>query len=109
MMNGQAVNWKHPNLLEVNGSRYYSNWRPLSSCPMSPLVVIVTINRVQEVYENPIYGGNKNDPKGIDNLETLDQLFCDDLQQLHLDFYHQLAIQGLDRAHIGEFVLQSKQ
>eukprot|EP00438_Fugacium_kawagutii_P023032 Skav229909 [mRNA] locus=scaffold2151:514090:515223:- [translate_table: standard] len=68
----------HPNHLEGYGVRLLkqqklttANASPYCACPSDPVVAVVTINRVQSLFENPIYA--QSDGSEI-SVEELDQV-----------------------------------
>ncbi|CAJ1373656.1 unnamed protein product [Effrenium voratum] len=64
----------HPNHLEGYGVRLLKQQKlasaqaaPLCACPSQPVVAIVTINRVQTLFENPVYEGETS-PEVLDRV-----------------------------------------
>ncbi len=52
------LDWRHPNLLESSGNVFFKamNILPLMAAFPASCLVVPTVNRVQEVYANPIQG-----------------------------------------------------
>jgi len=95
----------HPNKLEVCGSRVFSRKiHPQSSlhyctCLKSPVLSVITINRVQDVCQNRIYNSNE-----FSSLEALDALFWEE-REMDLNYYRNKKFNAV---HIGDFILTSK-
>ena len=88
----------HPNRLEVNGNKVLSTlknekwFRPLRACPSLSVMSVLTVNRVQNVYINAIYG--------TDNAIDLERMFQNNPTiRLDLEKYRQSVF---DSVHIGE-------
>uniref|UniRef100_A0A0G4FS62 Glycosyltransferase 2-like domain-containing protein n=1 Tax=Chromera velia CCMP2878 TaxID=1169474 RepID=A0A0G4FS62_9ALVE len=73
----------HPNSLEASANVWIFNETPkgrgegadsdspwektINACPSSPVCSVLTINRVQEVYKNPVFEGTQLAPESQDN------------------------------------------
>ncbi|GAM26624.1 hypothetical protein SAMD00019534_097990, partial [Acytostelium subglobosum LB1] len=102
----------HPNRLEANGNRviirkqYDSQW-PMCLGECDHIMSMITINRVQDVYANPVYtttGGDAND-LALPTLDELDQLMHQ-TPPLHLDDdqYHSKR-STFTSCHIGDYFI----
>ena len=111
----------HPNKLEANGALIstkseamskYLQHASMCSCPRSPAMAVITVNRVQDVYRNRIYGKSgvklvhaaggdalaDGDETTIETLFTLDRTIqLDDSHYQRTDY---------NSVHIGDLVLQ---
>ncbi|KAF2073585.1 hypothetical protein CYY_005102 [Polysphondylium violaceum] len=91
----------HPNRLEFNGNRVIIQKQsyihlPYCLSPTEPIMSVVTINRVQDVNDNPFYTANDQD----NNTLTLDQL---DQLLFNTDFNdQQYSKQLFNSVHIGD-------
>ncbi|XXQ33326.1 Uncharacterized protein PBTT_03786 [Plasmodiophora brassicae] len=93
----------HPNKLEVHGNEalgklglFPSAEYPFSACPLEATMSIITVNRVQDVYQNPTYnivGGSVLD---------MDALLAED-RELDLERYAKSRFQTV---HIGSLYLR---
>ncbi|EGC29105.1 hypothetical protein DICPUDRAFT_159362 [Dictyostelium purpureum] len=94
----------HPNRLEFNGNRAiiqkqcYQN-KPYCLCPTTPIMSVVTINRVQDVYDNPIYDQTLS-------LEDLDILLQQNDQLDDLEYYNNSK--SYKSVHIGNLYVLKK-
>lgn len=90
----------HPNKLEVSGSRLFK--RNLHSkshlntciCLKSPIMSVITVNRVQDVCKNVIY-----EEKSLEELDNY--LRCD--RHFDLNYYKEKKFNSV---HIGDFILE---
>ncbi|CAH0370698.1 unnamed protein product [Pelagomonas calceolata] len=90
----------HPNRLEANGNAALrrlglTSQRPRSACPAVKALVIVTVNRVQDVYSAPVY-----DATPAPSLDALDALVDDAAADLDVAMY---AKTSHDSAHVGDW------
>lgn len=91
----------HPNRLEdcgekvVHGNHCEAFMKPMCACSKGPVASAVVINRVQELFKNPVY-----EESGV-TVEELDTLFRDG-RQYNLEHYKDSAFSAM---HIGDFVL----
>ena len=88
----------HPNRLEANGNAALRRLgltarRPRSACPAGKKLVVVTINRVQDVYSAPVYA-----TPAAPSLDALDALVEDAAADLDAAMY---AKTSHDSAHVG--------
>ncbi|KYQ89972.1 hypothetical protein DLAC_08542 [Tieghemostelium lacteum] len=97
----------HPNRLETNGNKTIIQktcYQHLKYCcsPTIPIMSVITINRVQDVFQNRVYE--------VDNdqwsLENLNQLLLDN-KHLNQQEYHRNS-STFTSVHIGNFYLQIK-
>ena len=92
----------HPNLFESEGARLMSSSSPESStlmhgatkccCLNSIAMVVVTINRVQSIYTNPIYTNNRDSEKKDSeqgDVEFIEECFSQDRQMKLNERYYQ--------------------
>ena len=90
----------HPNRLEANGNAALrrlglTTQRPRSSCPAVKALVVITVNRVQDVYSAPVYS------TPAPSLGALDSLVVDDAAaDLGAAAY---AKTSHDSAHVGDW------
>ena len=87
----------HPNRLEANGNAALRRLgltarRPRSACPAGKKLVVVTINRVQDVYSAPVYA-----TPAAPSLDALDTLVDDAAADLDAAMY---AKTSHDSAHV---------
>ena len=87
----------HPNRLEANGNAALrrlglTSQRPRSACPAVKALVVVTVNRVQDVYSAPVY-----DATPAPSLDALDALVDDAAADLDAAMY---AKTSHDSAHV---------
>jgi len=90
----------HPNRLEANGNAALrrlgiASQRPRSACPAVKALVVVTVNRVQDVYTAPVY-----DATPAPSLAALDALVDDASADLDAAAY---AKTSHDSAHVGDW------
>ena len=90
----------HPNRLESNGNAALrrlglTSQRPMSACPTVKTLVVVTVNRVQDVYSAPVYS------TPAPSLGALDSLVVNDASaDLDAAAY---AKTSHDSAHVGDW------
>ena len=89
----------HPNRLEANGNAALRRLgltaqRPRSACPAVKALVVVTVNRVQDVYSAPVYA------TPAPSLGALDALVDDAAADLDAAAY---AKTSHDSAHVGDW------
>jgi hypothetical protein len=90
----------HPNRLEANGNAAFrrlgiTSQRPRSACPAVKALVVVTVNRVQDVYSAPVYA-----TPAAPSLGALDALVDDASADLDAAAY---AKTSHDSAHVGDW------
>ena len=85
----------HPNILEGGfySLRQYFYNRPIMYSYKNPKMVVLTINRVQDVAENPVY-----EEEGYTTEKLLEMFLAG--RQIDIDHLHDRTF---DRIHIGEF------
>ncbi|GBG25395.1 Chondroitin polymerase [Hondaea fermentalgiana] len=115
----------HPNLLEMNGARQVSSFFGHSrraACFAGPqIMVVVTVNRVQDLYTNAVYSNEATNDgrcllhnhKSNDVIEdaTSEEETMQDFNPLfesHQFALEAFAAQTFDRVHIGFFALQER-
>eukprot|EP00656_Telonema_subtile_P056899 TRINITY_DN9230_c0_g1_i1.p1 TRINITY_DN9230_c0_g1~~TRINITY_DN9230_c0_g1_i1.p1 ORF type:complete len:291 (+),score=59.95 TRINITY_DN9230_c0_g1_i1:200-1072(+) len=93
----------HPNRLELSGMKaVLSGSAPegftgaLAACPVAPTAAAVVLNRVQEIFENPIYEETNQ------SVEDLEALFWEG-RRFDTAFY---GAKEHNAMHIGDFVLE---
>jgi hypothetical protein len=92
----------HPNRLEAQGNatiKALAARRPRSACPAVKTLVVVTVNRVQDVYAAPVYA------TPAPSLAALNALVADAAADLDAAAY---ARTSHDSAHVGNWFLASQ-
>ena len=105
--------YSHPNLLEVNGNKVLKKGKksatdenhkinfvkmyPLCACPTLPIMSVLTVNRVQDVFENAIYG-TVNDANLLENQYVKNRNLLLNRVKYKRNFFPSV--------HIGELYLQ---
>ena len=82
-----ALNVSHPNRLECSGHAHVMATRPgvRVCCPVQPVLYVITINRVQDVFENSVFSPGSSDSSS--SLEELNALVADPTAQLDDAWY----------------------
>ena len=115
--------WQHPNLLEAAGNTLITTLaavpapvrvfmsssglsealtleRPLAACPTRAVCAVLTVNRVQEVFHNPVCEGRQD-------VEELRKLWEEGEVELDESRYEEWAKAGrLQSVHVGEWWLR---
>lgn len=69
----------NPNQLEAWGSQQIQGLPPMTACCIEQAMVLITINRTQDMYRNPIFTESYRSPNILDRLfregRTLDDEF----------------------------------
>jgi len=92
--------YSHPNKFEASGNRAsvlncFAN-STFGICPSKPTLSVITINRVQDVYENPVYAETSK------NVADLDELLWSS-RELDEEYYQKRQYKSV---HIGDFELK---
>jgi hypothetical protein len=116
--------WHHPNLLEAAGNAVITTLaavptavraylptapgsaaaltlqRPLAACPGKAVCAVVTVNRVQDVFKNPVCEGGQD-------VEELRRLWEEEKVELDESRYDDWASAGhMESVHIGQWWLR---
>ena len=117
--NGDGKGLTHPNLLEVEGARLLSSSSTESTrllhgatqccCFDFCSMVVVTINRVQSIYTNPIYNREENEDNEKDkcscgDVALIEQQFVSNRLMQLSDKHYQRGT--YDSVHVGDWVLE---
>lgn len=95
-----AAEWRHPNLLELRGNELLMNAgsSALMFCLMESALIVPTVNRVQDYFDNPLLGAAQD----LQALETRRR----EGWELDLDAFN---AEHYDRIHVGSFHLRHPQ
>jgi glycosyltransferase involved in cell wall biosynthesis len=117
-ISGQLTGYSHPNKLEINGNKALARLqqnrdtsftvssvqRDLLSFPCKPALVILAINRVQDICQAPLAITSQEDDISLYSPEALLK-YLQDGRHLDITWYRACAFNS---SHIGKIVVEGK-